>query len=313
MSIIWGERKFIFNVSDHSDYAFSHAHKPTPLIINDDVLRIFFGARGKDGKTRTTYIDVNIDSPDQVINAAMPIVLDLGKIGAFDDCGANVCSIIQHDNKVYMYYIGWNPSTTVHTRNAIGIAVSLDGGDSFQRLYDGPILDRDKNEPYYTGAVDVIHNGDFFEMWYTSGVRWEMVNNKPEIIYHIKYARSTNGIDWTKTGDFCISSVTDGEVTARPSVIYENNKYCMWFSHRKINGFRDQRASMYRAGYAESNDGVLWVRNDANAGILPSYKESEWDSDAVAYPYVRKIKNKYIMLYNGNGFGKTGIGYMLSD
>jgi hypothetical protein len=83
----------------------------------------------------------------------------------------------------------------------------------------------------------------------------------------------------------------------------------MWFSKRSINGFRESMESMYRAGYADSNDGVLWQRNDDAAGLHPS--GIGWDSNAIAYPYVRKIKDDFLMLYNGNGFGKSGFGYML--
>jgi hypothetical protein len=31
------------------------------------------------------------------------------------------------------------------------------------------------------------------------------------------------------------------------------------------------------------------------------------------YPYILKTKNKLIMFYNGNGFGKTGIGYAIEE
>ena len=41
------------------------------------------------------------------------------------------------------------------------------------------------------------------------------------------------------------------------------------------------------------------------AGINPS--QSGWDSDMIEYPCVFRHKQNF-MLYNGNGFGKTGIG-----
>jgi len=130
-------------------------HKPTPLLIDNATLRIYFGVRDIQNRTRTTFIDVDPKDPQKVKYIHDRPCLDLGKIGAFDDSGANVSSVVKYGNKIYMYYIGWNPSTTVHTRNSIGIAVSHDNGVSFERLYDGPILDRNKDEPYYTGAVFV--------------------------------------------------------------------------------------------------------------------------------------------------------------
>ncbi|WP_312924747.1 hypothetical protein [Stutzerimonas nitrititolerans] len=313
MSIVWKERGFIFNVpkSNKIGFAFSHTHKPTPLQINRDVLRIFFGTRSEAGHTRTTYIDVDAHNPSRILDESMPLILDLGKIGAFDDSGANVCSIIALPDRIHMYYIGWNPSTTVHTRNAIGVAVSYDQGRTFSRLYDGAILDRSKDEPYYTGAVDVVHNGEFFEMWYTSGTHWEFIDGKPEIMYHIKYAYSQDGIEWIRPGISCIPPSSPTEATARPSVIRKDGKYLMWFSYRDIDGFRERASSMYRAGYAESNDGRNWTRIDDLAGVTPS--SGGWDGDAVAYPYVRKVNESYLMLYNGNGFGRTGFGYCIGE
>jgi len=154
----WEKRGVIFNVEHVSDVFWSHCHKPTPLLIDDHTIRVYFGVRDKTSRTRTTFVDV--DSRDlrhlRVKYVHPEPVLNLGKIGAFDDSGANVCSVAQSDGSIYMYFIGWNPSTTVHTRNSIGLAVSNDGVH-FERLYDGPVLDRNKDEPYYyTGAVDVL-------------------------------------------------------------------------------------------------------------------------------------------------------------
>lgn len=43
----------------------SHCHKPTPLIINNETLRIYFGVRDENNKTRTTFIDVDINNPSK--------------------------------------------------------------------------------------------------------------------------------------------------------------------------------------------------------------------------------------------------------
>ena len=309
MKVDWQKRGFVYAPNGSSNWARSHAHKPTPLLVDADTLRVYFGVRSADGKTRTTYIDVDPYDPSKVKAICNRPILDLGKLGAFDDSGANVCSIVDLGDTILMYFIGWNPGTTVHTRNSIGLAISHDRGLTFRRMFDGAILDRNKEEPYYTGAVDVLKENNRFKMWYTSGTGWELVNEKPEIKYHIKYAESDNGIDWIRNGVSCIPPSHPFEATARPSVLHLNDRYLMWFSTRQIKGFRDTPGSMYRAGFAESEDGVNWERNDSNARILPS--NSGWDSNAIAYPYVRLFGEQLLMLYNGNGFGKSGFGYML--
>ena len=115
-----------------------------------------FGTRDVQRKTRTTFVDLDRHDPSKVTYVHNRPVLDLGKTDTFHDSSVNVCSVLRVGDLIYMYFIGWNPSTTVHTRNAIGLAISRDGGWPFERTYDGAVLDRTKSELYYTGAIDVI-------------------------------------------------------------------------------------------------------------------------------------------------------------
>lgn len=311
--MIWEKKGLIYNVNKASDWNFSHCHKPTPLLVDNDLLRVYIGVRSNISQTRTTFVDLDISDLEniKVDYVHDKPVIDLGKIGAFDDSGANVCSIVKLEDGKVMYFIGWNPSTTVHTRNSIGLAVSHDNGLTFERMYDGAVLDRTKDEPYYTGAVDVMKSGDKWKMWYTCGREWKMINGKPEIQYYIKYAESENGIDWERNNVDCILPENDLEAVARPSVFFDGESYKMWYSRRSIAQFRTVGDNGYRGGYAESADGENWIRKDDEFGV--DISDSGWDSKAVAYPYVIKIKDRLLMLYNGNGFGQSGFGYALSN
>lgn len=311
---MWKKKGLIYSVNGEDGWRVSHCHKPTPLLLDNNTCRVYFGVRDARNITRTTFVDLDVsDLEDVRINYIHTSpVLDIGKIGTFDDSGANVSSLVRvSPKKIYMYHIGWNPSTTVHTRNSIGISVSTDGGWTFERMFDGPILDRNKNEPYYTGAVDVKFEKGLWHMWYTYGHCWKIINGKPEICYYIRYASSNDGIDWVRMNTDCILPSNPYEAVARPSVIFDDNIYKMWYSKRSIVGFRRIADAGYRGGYAESDDGIHWTRKDHEFGL--DLSPTGWDSEAIAYPYVIKIHNRYLMLYNGNGFGKTGFGYALSS
>ena len=95
-------------------------------------------------------------------------------------------------------------------------------------------------------------------------------------------------IDYSDDSEYAIS---------RPSVIRDRDCWRMWFSHR---------GSAYRIGYAESLDGIHWKRLDADCQIDVS--ESGWDSEMIEYPFVFDHDGSRYMLYNGNGYGKTGFG-----
>ena len=76
----------------------------------------------------------------------------------------------------------------------------------------------------------------------------------------------------------------------------------MWYSCR---------GSAYRIGYAESNDGLEWERKDEEAGIDVS--QDGWDSEMIEYPCVFQHGGSWYMLYNGNGYGASGIGLAVLD
>ena len=302
----WVKDGLIYRVCELSDWAWSHAHKPSLLFVEEDRLRIYFGVRDRDNRTRTTFIDVDPACPQNVLYVHDRPVLDLGPLGTFDDSGANVSSVLRHEGLVYLYYTGWNPSRTVPTRNSIGLAVSEDNGLTFRRLFDGPVMDRTIHEPYYTSTPFVLFDSGRWRMWYASGTQWRRIEGKLEICYHIKYAESADGVTWERPNLSCIAPRDDDEATARASVMRENEGYCMWYSYRRIEGFRENRECSYRIGYAESNDALTWERMDDRVGIDVS--ESGWDSEMIAYPAVYRHRGTLHMIYNGNGFGAAGFG-----
>jgi hypothetical protein len=81
----------------------------------------------------------------------------------------------------------------------------------------------------------------------------------------------------------------------------------MWFCHRGSRGYRDDPSQSYRIGYAESEDGLTWSRDDSAAGIDVS--EAGFDDIMLTYPSVYEHRGIRHLLYNGNGFGLTGIGH----
>jgi len=304
----WEKKGLIFAPHKNYDWMVSHAQVPLVDRVNDDKLRVYFGTRDERNRTVTTYIEVNADDPSQVTYVHDQPVLGLGELGCFDDCGAMPSWIVDRGPLKYLDYTGWNTSTTVPYRNSIGLALSKDGGKTFSRVYDGPILDRTYQEPHFCAVPCVLVEDGKWRMWYLSGVRWEVFNNKPEPRYHIKYAESDDGINWDRRGIVCIDFKSTSEAgIVRPSIIRDGAIYRMWYSYRGLENYRTDKGNSYRIGYAESDDGIEWTRKDEDLGLDVS--SSGWDSEMVAYPYVYAGATKKYMFYNGNGFGRSGLGY----
>ncbi len=298
----WIKQGVIF-VADHNhDWMVSHASVPVV-----DEARIYFGTRDQNGQSQTSYIEVEAGHPENVLYIHDQPVLPLGRPGTFDDSGIMPSWIVTHENRKYLYYIGWSPRVTVPYHLAIGLAVSEDGGRSFQKISEGPLLDRSLDEPFFNTAPCVLEDEGRWRMWYVSCTGWE--NGEPH--YHVKYAESADGVVWRKTGRACIDYDERTGAIGRPCVYKENGAYKMLYSYRGARNYRTDRTQSYRLGYAESSDGVNWTRRDDEVGIERS--ETGWDSEMMEYCYVQRYEGRSYLFYNGNGFGQTGIGYALRD
>lgn len=275
----------------------SHAAVPIAESIGGNLFKIYFSSRDEFNRSYTGYTVIDITSPNQIIELSSNPVLTPGGLGEFDDSGAMATWLAFHQGKKFLYYIGWNLGVTVPFRNSIGLSINTQG-DGFTRYSNGPIVDRTVHEPHFCASCCVLPGEDFWRMWYLSCTGWRMREGKPEHKYHIKYAESHDGINWQREGLVAIDFADDQEFAiSRPSVIRDNDLFRMWYS------FRGQS---YRIGYAESADGRQWKRLDTQVGIDVS--TAGWDSEMIEYPFVFDHKGERYMLYNGNGYGKTGFG-----
>ena len=141
----------------------------------------------------------------------------------------------------------------------------------------------------------MLRDDGIWRMWYVSAVSWEPRPEGARHHYLIKYAESDDGIHWRRDGRVAIPFEGDDEYAmGRPHVIKEGCVYRMWFC---------VRGDRYRIAFAESDDGLVWRRC---AAIPPT--AGQWDAEMQAYPMVLPDGARWLMFYNGNGYGATGFG-----
>jgi hypothetical protein len=306
----WIKQGRIFAADGSKWWARSYALIPTVDLISDAVLRIYFAALDEDKIGRIGYIDVAAENPKRILYESEKPVLDIGDLGTFDDSGVNPSCIITVAGKKYLYYIGWQRCERTPHMLFTGLATSNDGC-CFQKYADIPVLDREPNDKFLRSAPTVLYDGTSFITWYVSGLKWTTINNKPYPKYVIRFARSSNGIHWTSNNHICINFQNEQEFGfGRPWVIKDGHQYKMWYSIRTIPSPSDPVPD-YQIGYAESENGIDWLRKDDEAGIAAS--DSGWDSEMVCYPCVVDAAGKRYLFYNGNRHGSTGFGYAVLD
>ncbi|OWT74940.1 MULTISPECIES: hypothetical protein [unclassified Achromobacter] len=293
----WKKLGLIYCPTGTLDWACSHAAVPVAEHVEGDLFRIYFSARDGQNRSVTGVLSLDITRPQETVRVEREPILQPGERGAFDDSGAMATWLTQFRGQRYLYYIGWNLGVTVPFRNSVGLALAREG-ESFHRYSPGPIVDRTPFEPHFTASCCVFPGEGRWRMWYLSCTGWLERDGRIEHKYHIKYAESTDGITWNRTGHVAIDFANESEYAiSRPSVLFDGTVWKMWYSYR---------GDRYRIGYAESSDGVHWQRMDHLAGIATS--PGEWDSEMIEYPFVFLHAGEQYMLYNGNGYGKTGFG-----
>jgi hypothetical protein len=268
-------------------------------------LRVYFGTRGEHNRTATIVLELDQHEVTRIRHVHDTPVLPLGALGCFDDAGAMPSCLIRSGEQTYLYYTGWNTSTTVPYRNSIGVAVSKDDGITFERPSDGPLLDRTRDEPHFCATPFVMRDGGMWRIWYLSCTEWVLIDGKPEARYLIRHTESHDGIEWRRPGAVAIGYQKPDEAIARPWVIKDAGGYRMWYCYRSIREYRSNPRQSYRVGYATSSDGLAWQRRDELVELPPG---DGWDATMTAYPAVFDLGERRYMLYNGNGFGATGFG-----
>ena len=295
----WRKLGLIYQPSGERKWAKSHASVPIADHQFGDIYRIIFTSRDASNRSHIGWFEIDIGDPKKILNESNDPLLTPGKLGAFDMDGVMASALVKLGNEKRLYYIGWNRSMGVPFRNSIGLAVQTGDTYRFHRYADGPILDRGRTDPYFMASHDVIVEANSWHIWYLSGLDW-LPGDPPQSTYNIRYAVSENGIEWQRSGTIAIDFEHKNEIAiARPCVQHDLDKWRMWYCYRG-------RDFAYRIGYAESDDAVRWRRRDVEAGISAS--QGGWDSEMICYPYIFDHKGERYMLYNGNGYGASGIG-----
>lgn len=303
------EKKGLIHTCDF--YGTGYAQDAFIDILNENVWRIYYSTRTKDVVSYPYYIDVEAGHPEKKLSVMEKPLFVPGARGTFDDSGITMTSIVPIDeHRKYLYYCGWNKKVSVSYSLSIG-CVEVTDDKIYRKVSDGPIMERSTFNPIAVSAPMVIKDDDCFRMWYISFLSWDLYNGKYEPIYVVKHAVSEDGLNWKCDDHICIDMAYPGEAIGRPWVIKDNGIYKMWFSTRGIENYRTKDGQHYMIGYAESEDGINWTRKPEKVNITLS--DDGWDSEMLEYASVKKYKDKYYMLYNGNEFGKTGFGYAIEE
>ena len=287
----------------------THAMLPilSPYGKDDSEFSIFYCSRNNQNQSFIGRIFINLDQKNKLIinDIQKEPILSPGELGHFDDNGVSPsCHLKKADGTHMLFYMGWKPRSTTRFSLVAGLAISEDG-KTYHRYSKSPILFNSNEEPIsILTAPWVIEENGIYRMWYVSGIKW-IHSDLPK--YNIKYAESLDGFKWKQTGKVALDNHNGFTALARPCVLKIKDDYFMWYSAKKPD-------SQYNIYCAVSKNGIDWDYSSNNImGLFKSEMKGRWDSQMIEYAHVSLIKNKLVMLFNGNDYGKSGMGLATAE
>lgn len=310
----WRRLGKIFDPTQHrlANGCHQFAQSPQALVF-DDFVRIYFSTRATDstGKflSHIAFVDMAKNMHD-IIRVSDRTVIPLGALGCFDEHGIFPINVLRVGDAVFGYTCGWSRRVSVSVETAIGLVISRDGGLTFERTGNGPIVSASLHEPYLVGDGFVMQIGGTFHMWYIFGTSWRLYAPQlpPDRMYKIGHAISADGIHWVKeeARQIIPDRIGPDESQALPTVVEIGGQHHMFFCYRHSFDFRTNSRRGYRIGHAWSNDLSTWNRDDDRP--LLEVVPGDWDSDMQCYPNAFECDGRVYLLYNGNEFGRFGFG-----
>lgn len=297
--MLWRKLGRVYGPDGSLTWARHTALTPTPWCRDEETIRVYAGFRDYEGVSRIGWVDLDSRDPRRVKGVAREPVLDVGRPGAFDDNGVILGDLILAGEELRMYYVGFQMVARAKFLAFTGLAVSRDNGDTFVRVSETPVMDRCHGGLFIRAIHSIRQEGDRFRVWYALDDGWEMIGGTPYPRYHIRTLTSDDGLTFSGIGDLCLGVSGSEYRIGRPRVFRADDRFIMHFTAGTVEGG-------YRAGYAESVDGVRWNRDDTRLGI--SLSVQGWDSRHLCYPAVISCYGQTYLFYNGNDMGREGFG-----
>lgn len=213
-------------------------------------------------------------------------VLKRGDLGSYDE---NILSapMVLYDGETYHM---WYSAANFKGDWSISYATSTDGA-YWIKASQNPLLKETHDarwDAVYLAEPYVLWNGGSFQMWYNGA--------SAQTQTLLGYATSTDGVAWTRFGQNrpVLTVAPDGQwddfAVARASVMYDGERYQMWYEGH--NG------GTWRIGYATSLDGIDWTRGADNP-IVDLGPDGSWKSNVASEPNVIFDGQLYRLYHSG--------------
>jgi hypothetical protein len=267
------------------------AQLPTAYFDNNGVLRILYSHR-VDKRSHVGELWVEPENNFKLYSNK-PSLITPSEPGLFDSAGVMPSCVYKIRDTYRLWTTGWNCREDVPYGHAIGLMFRNEGEEEWRRYSKGPALDRNVAVPFLANSAFAVeqHNGEC-ALQFCNGTGWD----GDFATYKIDFAIADSVYGTWKVHRTDIGY--DESANSRPFC----EKKSIWFAHKK-------KDTNYRIAHWTLD--MNW--EEQSDDVLPRGGTGDFDSDMVCYPWIFEHEGRRYMLYNGNGYGETGIGLAVEE
>ena len=275
--------------------ALNYASNPLIIKVSEELSRLFFNSRDENNRSSIYSIDL-LGEDFIIISESIRLQHAFGNSSSFYSHGISLGNTFELGKKNYISVMGWKINPGEHWSGRIG-KVEVDSKGNLMRMDEKVWFDLDEEDPISLSYPAIYQEGTSLSMWYGSTVTWDSGNG--EMLHILKEKRSKDGTNFISSNSVIPFKMDQAQAFSRPSIVKYNNRNLMAYSYRGSN-------DKYKIGFVWLDDFSTATQVGGIPAFLPS--REYWENEMVEYPSLFVRNKKLFMLYNGNDYGKTGIG-----
>ena len=274
---------------------FRYISNPTLLDIGKSRQRIFVSTRNKHNQSSIAYFDICLASLRQKNKASLLLRVEDYPNSFFRD-GIGLGGVYEQNGTTIFGFMAWQKVPNEHWRGEIGTFSVNDNLTEVQDVSVEPQISIDQQtNPISLSYPAYYQRPDELRIWYGSTIAWDAGNG--EMHHVIKSAEYEGDGHWCDHKQCISSSLVGYQAFSRPSVISLDDRYLMAYSCREAG-------AKYVIKFSISDDLKIWKQKR-----IPIFGQTAGQDDEMqCYPFLFRHDDEVYMLYNGNHYGKSGVG-----
>jgi hypothetical protein len=274
----------------------TYISNPVVVSIDTHICRLFFNSRDKNNRSEVYSVDFDVRN-FSLIKGSFKMQLAVSEATP-DYCrdGISLGSYFNIDSKSFIGFMGWKVPKDLHWVGEVGL-LEIDKKWNVSGISKSPWIPVSDSDPISLSYPAVSHVlGESF-VWYGTTKSWDFGNG--EMLHIIEKSLIQSDGSTSKTGDKIEFEIGSAQAFSRPTYINFKGRNLIGYS---VRGNRDK----YRIGIRE----VIESGCSSKFGRVEYFTSGieDWENQMVEYPYFFKHEDSLYMFYNGNSFGKTGVG-----